>query len=276
MINIIKSDLYRIVRGIALYVCLYIIIMMALASTITLTVGNVGINTNSNGEIDKEYIEKLENVTSLSDYREIMMESGPFELDKSLVGNNATLYYLFVVIIVILISADFSNGTVKNSLSSAISRKKYYLAKMFLAFIICTFLILLNNYFTYFLNLMINGSNFSSSLLEITKITLYQLPLMYGMISLLVGLSFLCKKTALFNSVSIPFIMVFQLICMFIINIFRLKGDLFYNYEFQYAMGKLVDSPATSYIIKCAALGIVYIIIFNIIGYISFKKSEIK
>lgn len=275
MINIIKSDLYRILRGKAIYICIYIIMMIAVASTITLTPGSVGINLGSN-EMDSEYIEKISKAKSLDDYREIIMESGTFELDVQMVGNNATLYYIFVVIVVILISTDFSNNTIKNSLSSAISRKKYYFAKLFLSLGICTFLILFNNYFSYFLNLIVNGSKFSSSIFEITKITLYQLPLLYGMISLLVGLSFLCKKTALFNSISIPFIMIFQLVCMMIINIFRLKGDLFYNYEFQYAIAKLVTSPATSYIIKCACLGLAYVIIFNIIGYISFTKSEIK
>jgi hypothetical protein len=112
--------------------------------------------------------------------------------------------------------------------------------------------------------------------MEITKITLYQLPLLYGIISLLVGLSFLCKRTALFNSISIPFIMVCQLIGMMLISIFRTEGNIFYNYEFQYAMTNLANSPTMSYILKCMGLGIAYIIIFNIIGYISFNRAEIK
>lgn len=276
MINIIKSDLYRILRGKAIYVCIYVIIMLSVASTITLSAGSVGINVGNNGAADAEYIEKISNAKSLTDFREIIMESGNFDLDRQMMGTNATLYYIFVVIIVILISTDFSNNTIKNSLSSAISRKKYYFAKLILSIGICTFLILFNNYFSYILNIIINGNKFSAGLLEITKITLYQLPLLYGIISLQIGLSFICKKTALFNSIAIPFIMIFQLLCMMVINIFRLKGNLFSNYEFQSAMGKLADYPTTSYIIKCACLGMAYIIIFNLIGYISFKKSEIK
>ena len=39
-----------------------------------------------------------------------------------------------------------------------------------------------------------NGKAFSSGLGEITKITLYQLPLLYGIISLLVCISALTRK----------------------------------------------------------------------------------
>ena len=45
-----------------------------------------------------------------------------------------------------------------------------------------------------------NGESFSSSLEEITKITLYQLPLLYGIMSLLVGLCFTVRKTSIFNT----------------------------------------------------------------------------
>ena len=69
--------------------------------------------------------------------------------------------------------------------------------------------------------------------------------------------------------------MVVQLIGMAIINLFKLKGD-FFNYEIQMALSNLASNPSSDYIGKCILLGVVYIIVFNVIGYYAFKKSEIK
>ena len=114
------------------------------------------------------------------------------------------------------------------------------------------------------------------SFIEATKITLLQLPLLYGIISLLVCFAFVLQKTALFNTISISFILVLQILVMAIINLFRIKEIWFYDYEFQVALAQLANTPATKYMITCTILGIVYMVLFNIIGYNIFKKCEIK
>lgn len=277
MYNIIKSDLYRILKGKAVYIIMIIIIIMSLVSAVGLSAGHIGLSVGTNLDLDDvETLEKVSKAKSLSEYREVMMSLGDFKLDAQVVGTNVNLYYMFIAIIVILITVDFSNSTVKNTLSSAISKRKYYFSKLILSLAICTFIILFNNYFVYIVNYIINGSKFASSFIEITKITLYQIPLLYGIISFLVGLAFLTKKTALFNGISIPFIMVVQLVVMGITNLFKIKADWFYNYEIQFALTKLADNASNEYILKCALLGVAYIIIFNVIGYFSLKKSEIK
>ena len=106
--------------------------------------------------------------------------------------------------------------------------------------------------------------------------TIYQLPLLYGIICLLVSIAFITRKTSMFNTISIPFIMVFQLLVMTITSMFRIKADWFTNYELQYALVNLSNNPTSSYILKCSLLGIGYIVIFGLIGYYAFKKAEIK
>lgn len=277
MYNIIKSDLYRILKGKAIYIIMIIIIVISLVSAIGLSAGHIGLSVGTNLDLnDVETLEKISNTKSLSEYREVMKSLGDFKLDSQIIGTNVNLYYIFIAIVVILISTDFSNSTVKNTLSSAISKRKYYFSKLILSLAICTFIILFNNYFTYIINYIINGSKFSSSFIEITKITLYQFPLLYGIISFLVSLAFLTRKTALFNGISIPFILVVQMVIMGITNLFKIKADWFYNYEIQFALVKLADNASNEYILKCALLGMAYIIIFNAIGYFLFKKSEIK
>lgn len=277
MINMMKADLYRILKGKAIYIVILIIILLSTVSIIGLSAGHIGLGISSSNMMeDTEMAKELMEAKSLKDVRRVMKNQGSFPLDKEEIGQNVNLYYLFIVIVVMILCTDFSNKTVKNTLSSAISRKKYYLSKLILIFGISTILILFHNYGFYIANYLINGKEFSSSLTDVTKITIIQLPLIYGIISLLVCFAFLFKKTSTFNTISIPFIMAIQLIVIGITSLFKWKADWFYNYELQFALANLANNPTGSYLIKCIGLGIIYIIIFNLIGYYAFIKSEIK
>lgn len=277
MINMMKADLYRILKGKAIYIVILIIILLSTVSIIGLSAGYIGLGISSSNMMeDTEMAKELMEAKSLKDVRRVMKNQGSFPLDKEEIGQNVNLYYLFIVIVVMILCTDFSNKTVKNTLSSAISRKKYYLSKLILIFGISTILILFHNYGFYIANYLINGKEFSSSLTDVTKITIIQLPLIYGIISLLVCFAFLFKKTSTFNTISIPFIMAIQLIVIGITSLFKWKADWFYNYELQFALANLANNPTGSYLIKCIGLGIIYIIIFNLIGYYAFIKSEIK
>ena len=277
MINIIKSDLYRILRGKAIYIVLAIIMVMSIVNIVGISPGQIGLSVSSNIDSSNvEFEKKINSAKTIGEYRKIIKDNGSFALDKDILGTNTNLYYFFIVITVIVLATDFSNKSIKNTISSAISRKKYYFSKLLLILGLGTFLILFNNYGSYILNLIINGKSFSTPLLEFTKLTIIQLPLLYGIMSLLVCLVFVLKKTSLFNSISIPFIIVVQLIMGAIINLFKLNAEWFNNYEIQSALMKLVNNPSNKYVACCALLGIVYIFIFNIIGYYSFKKAEIK
>lgn len=277
MINLIKSDLYRIFKGKAIYITLAIVIIIGIVSCVGMSSGYIGVSTGSKlTSFDKETTIALNEANNLIEYRNIIKSHGSFELDRQIIGQNGNLYYLFIVIVVISLSTDFSNKSIKNTLSSAITRKQYYLSKLVLIAFLGTLFVLFNNYFSYFLNLIINGDNFSMPFMETVKITLLQLPLLYGIISLLVCFAFVLQKTALFNTVSISFIILLQTLIIGITNLFKINLNGFYDYEFQSALSKLADYPTNNYIIICTMLGIVYIFLFNIIGYSIFKKCEIK
>lgn len=277
MLNIIKADLYRILRGKTIYVVILIITALTVISVVTMSPGSIGIQTNSSVNLqDIEAQQKIINAKSLDDFRSVMKEYQEGELDKAIVGGNINLYYFFIVIVVIVLCTDFSNKTIKNTLSSAISRRKYYFSKLLLIIGLCTIIVLYNNYFTYFLNLMINGEKFASNFGEFTKITLMQFPIIYGIISLLVCFAALLRKKSSFNTLAIPFLMIVQIVITIIVSVFRLNGEIFYKYEVQYILTNLVNSQDISYIINCFILGIIYILVFNAIGYLAFKKAEIK
>lgn len=276
MLNIIKADLYRLVRSKGLYIAIALVVLIAILSIVTLSGPTLGFSVGTNADsVDVETMQKISAAKSLGEFRSVMKSFGPFELDRDILKQNGNLYFFFIAFVAIIITKDFSSKTIKNTLTSAISRKKYYISKILLVLGVSNLVILFNNYFSYFLNLIVNGKEFASSIGEITKITLYQLPLLYGIICLLVCIAFITRKTSIFNTISIPFLMVFQFIVITITQLLRIKADWFTNYDLQWAMLKLANNPANDYILKCGLLGLAYVVIFGLIGYYAFKKAEI-
>ena len=279
MLNIIKSDLYRVFRGKAIYIAIAFILILAAVSCFAMSPGHIGFASSTIEETDydnEELLEKVYETDSIMETREIMKEYGSFPLDKAELGANANLYYFFIIIVVIVLVTDLSNSTAKNTLSSAISRKKYYISKLITCIGLGTLLVLINNYGCYIINLIMNGKEFSAGLLEITKLTILQLPILYSIISMLVCIGFCFRKTGTFNSITIPLIMVVQLVIMGVATLFHIDVNNILNYEFQYIIGNLVSNPTNTYILKTLALAAFYIVIFNIIGYRVFRKTEIK
>ena len=279
MLNIIKSDLYRIFKGKSIYVAIIIILILASVSCFSMSPGHIGMTTSSAEQPlikDEEILNQVYETDSILETRELMIEYGAYPLDKAQLGANANLYYFFIIIVVIVLVTDLSNSTAKNTLSSAISRKKYYMSKLITCIGLGTFLVLVNNYGSYLINLIMNGKEFSAGIFEITKLTILQLPILYGIISMLVCIGFCFRKTGTFNSITIPLIIVMQLVIMGCSSLFHLNANNILNYEFQYIIGNLITDPSNTYILKTLVLAVFYILIFNVIGYRVFKKTEIK
>lgn len=273
MINQIKADLFRILKGKAIYITVLIMLMMSFTSVYMLSPGQVGINIGSS-ELTEEEVEAYSHINNILDLRDYQLKHASFDLDSEIIGQNNNLYYFFIVIVILVLCTDFSNKTLKNAISTSTSRKNYFISKTFLIFGLCTLLIVINNYGMHFMNLIFNGSKFTASLGTITKLTILQLPLLYGIISLLCCFAFVIRKLSLFNGITIPFIMLFQL---FLIMITALLGkpDIM-KYEFQNAMSSLTTQPSNTFICQCTMLGCCYLILFTTISYMAFKKADIK
>lgn len=280
MINMIKADLYRVFRGKGIYLAILLAVIMASSSIYVMQPGYIGLTSSDtisgDSMVDDETGLELSATNSISKTRKILKETSGYPLDSAIIGTNVNLYYMFIIIVVGVLVTDLSHSTAKNTLSSAISKKEYYLSKLFTCCLLCIGLVLLNNYGTYIFNRLINGAKFSSGIEKITKYTLVQLPIMCGIISLLVCMAFLLRKTAAFNAVSIPFVMAAQIVIMGVSALFSIKSNHIMEYEYQFMLSNLVTDPSFSYIMKSITLAIIYIVVFNILGYNVFRKSEIK
>lgn len=284
MLNMIKADIYRINKNIAFYIAIAFTLLMIGVSVYMVQPGSVGqasvgdVSTtgyvnDGNGleDISMEEASKL----TMHDLREISLNSEGYEFDKNFLAANMNLYYIFIFIAAIAITVDFSAGSVKNTLSSAINRKKYFLSKTLFVLGMCLLIFFMNTYVSYFSNLIFNDGKVSSDLWTVTKISLLQLPPMLALISILIGIAFIFRKTSIFNIITIPLVMVFQLILNLVVMLFDLNSKII-NYEFQIMIGKLTTDPSWNYITKSYIYCAVLIIAFLSLGYISFRKSEIK
>ncbi len=285
MINMIRADLYRIFKSTGIYIAFAILLLMLAISIYTVSPGHLGtatltvndadiVSSSANNMTEDLSIDKLQGM-SMQDLRKFMLKSEGYELDRDILSVNINLYYLFIFVGVLAVTADFSAGSVKNTLSSAISRKKYFISKALLIIILCLLLFFLNTYLAYFGNLIFNGKNLASSLWTVTKISFMQLPPILALASILSGFAFIVKKTSLFNTISIPLIMVFQIIFQLVLQIFNIKGD-YMQYELQIMINMLANEPSAEYIMRSYFICAVIIVLSYLIGYLSFQKSEIK
>lgn len=284
MINMIKADFYRLVRSKAIYIGVIIMLLMIGSSIYLVEPGAMGVTgAVADSEEDEEWEEApysnmtYEEMSSLStsEMRELALKRKDYKLDKDILKENMNMYYIFIFVVAILLTVDFSGGCVKNTLSSAISRNRYYFSKLVFIILCCTVLFFMNTYISYFANIIFNNKNIASSIGTVTKITLLQMPEVLALTSVLMGIAFMVKKTSIFNTISIPLMMLVQTAMGFIVMIFHLNEKIF-NYDFQVMFRRLAENPSDGYLRNSYLLCGAVIIVFNALGYLSFKKAEIK
>ena len=276
MINMIRADFYRLIRSKGIYIAVFILLLMIGADIYTLQPGYVGMKVNI--EIENEMSDMTyEEISalSISEFREIMLRIKGYALDRDILACNMNLYYIFIFVAVIVIAAEFSGSTVKNTLSSAINRSRYFLSKVVFVNLCCVGLFFLNTYVMYFANILFNNRDLASDFDVITKVTLLQLPPILALTSILAGLAFILKKTAAFNTFVIPFILIFQLLLNVASAFFKIKEE-WLTYELQQMLIRLAFDPSKNYILRSYLVCAVIIAVFYSVGYLSFKKAEIR
>lgn len=273
MFNIIRADLYRIVKGKGIYICLFVIALSFSASIFLKSAGHFGINTS----MDMPSSE-VEEIKDLDDALGMLMNNEEHPVDVDIMSTGGNIYYFLVFVVFIVFCTDVSNHTVKNVISSGISRKTYYLSKLVLSLAIGTILIVFQTYGGYFGNLLVNGSGYSSNIIDITIIMLRQLPIFYGIIGLLTMFSALLQKTARFNGVAIGFVMGVQLIITLIGAIFNSDMQPILQFEFESILRSMsvIGPLSASTLLIGVTTGFVMLLLSTTIGMQYFKKCAIK
>lgn len=277
--NMIKADVYRSVKHIAFYVAVGL--MLFTIGMSIYTVGPLRIGMYAGPTSGEELIDSSEMTMdeyydmSISDLRKFMKSQEGYSLDKDIQSININLYYIFIFIAAVVIAVDFTSGCAKNTLTSAINRKKYFATKAFTVMWLCLILYFANTYIMYAANRIFNGDNLASGLWDVTKIALIQMPAVLMIIAILIGIAFTVKKTAIYNLITIPFLIVLQLLFVYGSALFHIPQKVLdYTPDAMFMM--LANHPDKEYLVNsylvCAAVGA----LFLAAGYLTFKKSEIK
>ncbi|WP_298529701.1 ABC transporter permease subunit [uncultured Ruminococcus sp.] len=278
MLNICRSDLYRLLRSKSFYIMLGVILLILILSVAAMEPGvvfSIGLQKSDVSEAIEGVPYETYSNFSFKQLRNFLIDSPVYYMERDFLSQNMNLYYMFIIIAVVTITSDFSNGSVKNTLSSAISRRKYYMAKTGFTAVLSIAILFFNLVLLHCGMKMFNSSANTLSFAELMKIYVFQLPVALTLVSLLVCLSFTFRKTAIINGLGIPFIIVFQLILV-ILKEFAKLSDKFTDYELSSMYYFMAHSPSSSYVIKSFIICGVLILAFNIAGYTSFRKAEIR
>jgi len=267
MLNLLRADIYRVLKGKAIYITLFILLVNCIMMIISMNAFQTGaININMPDAVTDELVPNIY-VTGVNTPGLIATQMENF------------LFYLLPVIVIVT-GAIFSHNTVKNDIAFGVSRTKLYLSKLILSSVICLLLMLFYVGFCTAMALVINGFGGSAPVghwVELLQIFSSQFVLILGYIGFGVFLAFVTKRTAAVNGGFIAFIFVplFILSMLVLINdnlVWLMEYDMFSN------VTALANLPymETREILRALGIGAFVFLGSTISGIMIFRRAEIK
>jgi ABC-2 type transport system permease protein len=263
MLNIIRSDIYRIIRCKSLYITF--VLYLVLTSLQTVFPGEVFIGISTVNIPGLEIIpDKISGILS------------PFVT----MSYSDNIIYFMLAIIFALTSTDFSSGAVKNTLSNGVSRIKFYFSKLILASLFCTLMFIGGIIVSASISTAVNGFGGAVTgeyLLSVLRSFAVQLLMLFAAVCIGMAIIFITKKGAALNAIYIFFFLGLTAIIFLAMRIFE-KLNTLIKYDFISNLKILsnVDLIPSADTARALILGIVYIVTSTVLGIIIFQKSEIK
>ena len=272
MKKIIRADIYRTVRGKALYITLAVLIAIILLQIGVSAAMNAAIN-NSAAEINFENFEGME-------IADIFQEYTGRDAPNLAMKESGNIVYFILPLIIVIATSDFSCGAAKNTLAGGVSRKKYYCSKLFLTCVTSALLFL-----AYILLSMLfaivfygfQGAFDGEFLWNVFKVFLPQL--LFCIAAACVGnfFVFLLRRRGAFIGIYLAFFLVPPILIGMLTVIDEWFSNLMdYVISFNFLYIAQIDTLGTNEIIRALAVGAGYIVLSVFGGYFVFKKGEIR
>lgn len=253
MINIIRAELYRLSKSKGFYVCLILVLFTYIITLITKAPGGISLSAMVSFDQSKDV-----------------------KLDVNQVSFNYTYYFAFIGLVFSAISVEFSEKTVKNTLSSVTDRSGYFIAKHVGTTIFGVIIYVVLHLLYYVVNRLVNGTEYSSDFGTYALAFTKQLPVMIAVLSLFSFLAFWLRKGSLFNTFAIggPIIYTTVALTFYSINATQKIAEKMLDYELGYMLGTLVHGCEKDFMIKCYAVCSAITVISFFLGWYSFRKRE--
>ena len=252
MINMIRAELYRLTKSKGFYIFWAAAIFSFMISVIYHESGGISLGAPL-------------------DYPDTI------KMDIQQTANNFSYYFFLIIPVFSIICGEFGEHTIKNTITSAISKKMYFVSKYLFTLCYSLLAFTVSNYLFYFINHAVNGDKYSSSISEYSKVFLGQLPLFIAIVSLFIFLAFTLKKGAAYNAVTIIAPIAYSSVIMVLYGIESTKklAEKCLNYELSTIISKLAIECTDSYRTKCYIISGVVTVLSFALGYLIFTKREL-
>ena len=276
MLNIIRADIYRIVRSKAIYITLAIILTVNILVIGSIYAFHAGVMDNAVAAA--EALDPEIAAASLEAVNAIQLDG--IRVTDVLTGGMENFLFFLLPIIIVVGSAIFTHGTVKNDIAFGISRNKLCMSKLMLSIGISVI------YLVFYLGTgmlwaaFLNGFGAPAPAghwANFAQVLGAQFVLIVAMICIGTFLVFTTKRTAAVNGAYIAFLLVPALI----ISLLTMANSAFERLFYFDLTSRIMDLAALRYmqtadIAKALGLGAFYILVTTIGGIALFKRAEIK
>lgn len=262
MINLIKADIYRIVRGKGIYITGAILLVLFVLQAFG-EIGSIGISSDD-----------MEGATAI--VKGLTGREAPLNVMRA----NDNLLYFLLPIIIFIASVDFSSGTAKNVLSNGISRTKYYFAKLILSMLFCTVILISSVIIPTTIVTIMNGFGGAFDweyISQVLNVFALQLLLLFAVTSVGIFFTFTTRRTAVLNGLYLAFCLVPAIVILMLYG-FSEKFSKLLEYEMVMNIRRsaYVNIMAGDEIVKTIIVGLVFLTVSLVCGLALFKKCDIK
>ncbi|MCL2360515.1 MAG: ABC transporter permease [Defluviitaleaceae bacterium] len=267
MLNLIRADIYRVLRGKALYITLIVLLANCILMVISMNAFQTGVVTITMPEAVIDELVPSMAVTGVTTPQLIATQMENF-------------VFFLLPVIVIVAGAIFSHGTVKNDIAWGVSRTKLYFSKLILSSVIGFLLMLVYIGFSTVIAMIINGYGGPAPAghwISLLQIFSAQLLLLLAFIGVGVFLAFVTKRVAAVNGGFIAFIFV-PLFILSMVVLINTNLEWLMEYEMLGNIMALAYLPymETREILRALGIGAFFLVGSTIGGIALFRRSEIK
>lgn len=267
--KLMKADMFRIKRSKAIYIVpIFIVLFVLLSCSIFLALQSLTSSDMINGLVGETGMTEM-----------IPMEAITYSgYDMTMVNlQSDTLIYALIAIFLLVSAVDFSSGTVKNLLTSGITKKQIYVSKLmnslWLTFIYFIIYVVSSVVFSY---LLFDGTLDWKVLADVGLVALKQLPIYFGIISAGHMFVFMSQKVSISVVAYIVTFMMFNTLLPMVNMIL----DLPFNFTLLFPLYQCIELTktgltVTDYLVIYGST-VVYLLVSWLVGYFRFKKAEIK
>jgi len=263
MLNLMRADVYRLLRGRAVYISLVVIVLL------------VGLVV---------FVFRMAPATGIVTDQDVFEPVAQNEMTAAMgarlaLGAMNNMAYVFLAGIIVTVAAAFSSGAVKNEISIGISRTKYYISKWLLSCAIGITTVAVCLALSIVFASFVDGFGYwgDGFLAEVLTSLGLQTILAMGLSSVGVFLCFITRKSGAALGLYIAFNLVPMFIIVLLDSAFPWAMDLA-MYDMSFLFGVFAQSAAfpMADIVRGAAVAISYTIVSTIAGVMLFRKAEIK